>query len=204
MTWNALREPALIVSGVLAPTVQTLLLVWGRLSDEQQAVWNAVTVAVAGVVLAALAAKERLAPAILGLGSAVIALATFYGWHLSAAAETAVSSTLSLLVAAFLRTQITASVDEDGNRSDALPPPKEPKRTVAELVAANPSGSYPATGPPPAEPLTRPFQRIPPPGAAPPPRQPPPPPTPQRPANPMWYVEPAGPPPTEEGTGMRG
>lgn len=120
------REPALLAASLLAPAVQTALLVWAGLSDEGQAVWNAVAVAVAGLVVAGLAARDKLAPAILGLAVAVLALASYYGWHLDAAQSTAIISLVTLILGAFLRTQISAPVDVVGEKvvvAAVAPPP---------------------------------------------------------------------------------
>jgi hypothetical protein len=109
---HLLREPALLIAALLAPAVQTALLVWGGLSPAGQAVWNAVAAAVAG--LAILAANDRLAPAIVGLATAVLALAAWYGWHLDARQQTEILSLVSLATGLFLRTQITAPIDAAG------------------------------------------------------------------------------------------
>jgi hypothetical protein len=111
---HLLREPALLIAALLAPAVQTALLVWGGLSPAGQAVWNAVAAAVAGLVLAILAANDRLAPAIVGLATAVLALAAWYGWHLDARQQTEILSLVSLATGLFLRTQITAPIDAAG------------------------------------------------------------------------------------------
>jgi hypothetical protein len=186
MSLHPLREPALLFAGLLAPLVQTGLLIWGGLSPQAQAVWNAATLAVAGVVIAALTARDKLAPAVLGLSAAVVALLGFYGWHLSAAAETALASTVALVMAAFLRTQITAPIDEDGRR--AGPPPAQ-RSSVADLVAR----IGPKTAPiqrirdiPGDDPVEQPVVQVqqPPTSAA------------------RWYAEPNR--PGQEGHGMRG
>lgn len=190
MSLHPLREPALLFAGLLAPLVQTGLLIWGGLSPQGQAVWNAATVAVAGVVIAALTAKDRLAPAVVGFSAAVVALFGFYGWHLTAAAETALASTVSLVMAAYLRTQITAPIDADGNRAG---PPDE-RSTVADLVKR-------------IGPKTAPIQRVPrdpPENTSSQPVQQPPVVQVQAPAAPArrWYAEPDQ--PGQEGHGMRG
>jgi hypothetical protein len=115
-TLNPLREPALLVATLLAPAVQTGLLIWGGFSAEGQSVVNAVAAALAGVVVAALSASDRLAPAIVGLATAVLALAAWFGWGLDAEQQTAIVSLVSLGTGLFLRTQITAPVDAAGNR----------------------------------------------------------------------------------------
>jgi hypothetical protein len=103
------REAALIPTSLLAPFVATVLLFVAGLSPEAQAGWNAVAVAVAGLITAVLVRRDRLAPAILGLAQAVAAILTVYGWGMTAAQSTATMAFLSLLVGAYVRTQVTAN-----------------------------------------------------------------------------------------------
>ena len=102
------REPALTATSLLAPLVGTLLLFFVNLTAGEQAAWNAVAVAAAGLITAAIAVREKLAPAILGLAQAVISVLTVYGFGLSAAQSTGVMAFLSLAVGAYIRTQIVA------------------------------------------------------------------------------------------------
>lgn len=108
------REPALTATSLLAPLVGTLLLFLTNMTAESQAAWNAAAVAVAGLITAAIAVRDRLAPAILGLAQAVISLLTVYGLGLTAEQSTGVMGLLALVVGAYLRTQISAPVTVDG------------------------------------------------------------------------------------------
>lgn len=194
-TLNPLREPALLIAALLAPAVQTGLLVWGGLSDGGQAVWNAVAAAVAGVIMAVLAAGDRLAPAITGLAVAVLALAAWYGWHLDARQQTEILSLVSLATGLFLRTQITAPVDADGRprgtlvvapvaresdwpyrsyRADDDPDRDDPDRDDPDRVAEPPSftGAEPPLCDTPAMAIEIPGDITPPPRIAPPPPEP--------------------------------
>ena len=108
------REPALLATSLLAPAVGTLLLFLTDMTAESQAAWNAVAVAVAGLITAAIAVRDRLAPAILGLAQAVIQILAVYGWGLTAEQTTGVMGLLALVVGAYLRTQISAPVTVDG------------------------------------------------------------------------------------------
>lgn len=115
MTTNsAWREPALILTFLLAPAVQTGLLVFADLDAGTQATWNGLAAAVAGLITAAMVARDRLVPAILGLGQALIAGATVWGWDLSTEESTAVSAFLALAVGAFTRTQVRARITDEG------------------------------------------------------------------------------------------
>lgn len=102
------REAALIPTSLLAPFVATLLLFFAGLSPEAQAAWNAVAVAVAGLITAVLVVRDKLAPAILGLAQAVMSILTVYGWGMTAAQSTATLAFLSLVVGAYVRTQVKA------------------------------------------------------------------------------------------------
>ncbi len=104
------REPALTAISLMPPAVGALLLFLADLTVDQQNAINAVAVAVAGLVTAALVASDRLAPAILGFAAAILTLLAAYGFALSEAQSTAVMGFLSLLVGAYVRTQVTASV----------------------------------------------------------------------------------------------
>ena len=114
MTLRALREPALIVVSLLPPLVSTLLLFLADLSPEAQAGWNGGALALSGLVTAALVARDRLAPAVLGFAQAVMSLLTVYGFALSAEQSTAVMGFVSLAVGMYVRTQVMAKVDADG------------------------------------------------------------------------------------------
>lgn len=102
------REPALTATALLAPAVGLLLLFLADLSPESQAAWNGATLALAGLITAVIALRDRLAPAILGFAQAVLSLLTVHGWHLTAEQSTAVMSFLALAVGAYVRTQISA------------------------------------------------------------------------------------------------
>lgn len=107
------REAALVPTSLLAPLVGTLLL-FLHLDATTQAAWNAVAVGAAGLITAALVARDRLAPAILGFAQAIIAVLDVYSFGLSAAQSTGVMSLLALIVGAYVRTQVQANVTADG------------------------------------------------------------------------------------------
>lgn len=104
------REAALIPTSLLTPFVGMLLLFLANLSAEEQSVWNGAAAAVAGLITAALVRSDKLAPAILGFAQAVLSVLTVYGWGLSAERSTAVMGFVALVVGAYVRTQVVASV----------------------------------------------------------------------------------------------
>lgn len=102
------REPALTATTLLAPAVGLALLFLTDLPAGAQAGWNALAVAVAGLITAAIAVREKLAPAILGFAQGVLALMTVYGFGMSAEQSTGVMAFLSLVVGIYVRSVVTA------------------------------------------------------------------------------------------------
>lgn len=106
---NITREPALIVAFVVSLVMTVCAFVF-PLTVDQQGILNAVAVAVAGVVTALMVKSDQLAPAILGLVKAVLALGLAFGLGLSTANQAVIMTAAAALVAAFVRTQVTAPV----------------------------------------------------------------------------------------------
>lgn len=109
------REPALTATTLLAPAVGLLLLFLTDLPAGAQAGWNAVAVAVAGLITAVIVLRDKLAPAILGLSQAVISLLTVYGLGMTAEQSTGTMAFLALLVGAYVRTQVAAPAERAVN-----------------------------------------------------------------------------------------
>lgn len=110
------REPAAFVA--LAAVAIKLLAAFGiHLSSDQQAVLNAVAAAAVGVVVAVMA-HDALAAPLYGLAQAALALAVGFGLHWSADQQAIVLSFVQVVLAMFLRTQITAKVQT----GDLTPP----------------------------------------------------------------------------------
>lgn len=103
------REPALILALVAAAVALFSATVFD-LSIEQQGVLNAVAVAVIGLATAFAVARDKLAPAILGLVQAVLALALAFGLAISPETQGAAMAFVAALVGAFVRTQVAAPV----------------------------------------------------------------------------------------------
>jgi hypothetical protein len=122
---TALREPALGVMTLLPGLVATLLLFFADLSPDAQAAWNAAALAASGLVTAALVARDKLAPAILGFAQAMLALLTVHGFQLTAAQSTGVMAFVSLAVGMYVRTQVTAKVSVTGQRRGRHAAPDE-------------------------------------------------------------------------------
>jgi hypothetical protein len=103
------REPVLTAVGLLAPAVQLLVAFFVH-DPAVQTTTNAVAAAAAGVVSGFLLRSEKLAPMILGLAQAVLALFLSIGWALSAEQQGAIMAFVGVAVAAYVRTQVFASV----------------------------------------------------------------------------------------------
>lgn len=112
--WNLLREPALWV-GLIAVVVQWVPPMVATLTPGLASVINAAIVAVAGAITAALVHSDKLAPAILGALSAILALGLGLGLHIPATVQAEIMAAATTLVAAFVRTQVTAMAPSQAN-----------------------------------------------------------------------------------------
>jgi hypothetical protein len=101
------REPALIL-GLIAAIVQMVSAFVLPLTADQQGVINAVAIAITGLVTAVLVHSDQLAPAILGVIQAALALGLAFGLHMTAGNQAVIMAFAAAIVAAFVRTQVTA------------------------------------------------------------------------------------------------
>jgi hypothetical protein len=105
------RDPVLImafISSAIA-VLSSLLL---HLSDEQQGVLNALAVALFGFIAAAMLARDKAVPALVGLIKAVIAVAIAFGLHLAPEVQGLILTLVATGAALLMRPQVTASVPE--------------------------------------------------------------------------------------------
>jgi len=109
------REPAALLAFV-AVGIKLLAAFGVGLTDDQQAVLNAVAAAVVGLVVAVLA-HDALAAPLYGFAQAALALAVGFGLHWSADQQAVVLSFVQVAIAMFLRTQITAKTKASVPRS---------------------------------------------------------------------------------------
>lgn len=100
------REPAFWLNG-FAVTISWLSTWLLHLSVEQQAVLNAVAVALMGLIIAFMTGDGQVA-GIAGLIKAVIALGIGFGLHLSDAQQSTFMSFVIFISTMFIRTQVTA------------------------------------------------------------------------------------------------
>lgn len=103
------KEPALLL-GLVAVLIQTVSVFLHVLTDEQQGVLNGVVVAVVGLATAWKVDTGKLAPAILGLAQATLAVYLGFGGHLAAEQQAVLMALVTTVVAMFVRTQVTAPV----------------------------------------------------------------------------------------------
>lgn len=106
---NFRREPALLLA-LFAAAVQVVSAFLFALTDEQQAVLNGAAVAAAGLITAAMVVRDQLAPAILGFVQALLALGLGFGLELTPEQQSVLMAFAAAVVAAFVRTQVTAPV----------------------------------------------------------------------------------------------
>lgn len=109
-----LREPVLTLTPLIAPAAGLVLLFIADLDGETQAAWNGGATALAGLITAALVARDRLAPAIMGFVQTVLQLLAVFGFGLSAEQTTGLMGFVALVVGMWLRTQVFAKIDANG------------------------------------------------------------------------------------------
>lgn len=118
MTWKFGRDPALYLT-VFATAVRLGAAFLFHISDEQQAVLNAVATAVAGLIVAVMVRHDGQVAAILGLAQALLALAVGFGLNISAENQAVIMSFIGAVTAAFVRTQVVAPTSATGQRQVA-------------------------------------------------------------------------------------
>jgi hypothetical protein len=121
------REPAALLAFV-AVAIKLLAAFGIGLSTDQQSVLNAVAAAAVGLTVAAMT-HDGLAAAVYGFAQAALALAVGFGLHWSADQQAIVLSAVSVVIAMFVRTQVTAPV-----------PAVVPTPTVAPVQPTPPAG----------------------------------------------------------------
>lgn len=102
------REPAAILA-LVAVAVKLVAAFWVDLSADSQALLNAAAAAIVGVIVA-FATRDGISAAVYGLAQAVLALAVGFGLDWTAEQQAVVLSFVSVAVAMFVRTQVTAKV----------------------------------------------------------------------------------------------
>ncbi len=110
------REPALIWA-FIASVIQLAVTYVFHVTTEQQGVINALVVAIGGLITALMVSSDQLAPAILGVAQAAIALALAFHLNLDPTVQAAVMSVLTTLIGMFVRTQVTAPVPPIAGRA---------------------------------------------------------------------------------------
>ncbi|TAK82632.1 MAG: hypothetical protein EPO09_21555 [Aquabacterium sp.] len=102
------REPAAWLAFV-AVVVKLISAFWLNVSDDQQAMINAVAAALVGVIVAFMT-HDGVAAAVYGFAQAALALAVGFGLSWSADQQAVALSAVSVILALFVRTQVTAKV----------------------------------------------------------------------------------------------
>ena len=104
------REPALLWIGLLAPVVQALAAFVFDADPQLQGAVNALAVALAAAVTAALVRADNLVPMIAGAFQAVLALILALGVELSSEQQAAVMVAVGAIAAVVVRDRVVAPV----------------------------------------------------------------------------------------------
>jgi hypothetical protein len=104
------REPALLYIGLLAPVVQAVAAFVLNASPTLQGAVNALAVALAGAITAALVRADNLVPAITGAFQAVLALVLALGWDLTSEQQATVMVAVGAIAAVVVRDRVVAPV----------------------------------------------------------------------------------------------
>jgi hypothetical protein len=102
------REPALWLA-LVAAVVKLVSAFWIKLSIDQQSLINALAAAIVGLIVAAIV-RDGLSAALLGLAQSGLALAVGFGLHMAADQQATLMAAVGIVIAMFVRTQVTAPV----------------------------------------------------------------------------------------------
>lgn len=120
------REPVVITT-LLSSILQLVNMFWLHWSDNQTAVVNGAIAVVLGAVATGLVSTDRLLPLLTGVAQAILNVGLAFGLPWSADKVGAVLAVVTAFVAIWgVRPQVTASVDDQGNRV--------PKRSLFRLA----------------------------------------------------------------------
>lgn len=110
------REPALALIAVIGPAVSLAVSYLGAgLGTPVQTAINALAVTAAGVITAVFVhGGDKLAPALLGVAQGVVTLGLAAGWDLTPEQQAGFLTVAGVLIGAFVRTQVDAPIDENG------------------------------------------------------------------------------------------
>lgn len=108
------RDPA-FWAGAVAVGVQ-FLVAWGlELTEEQQAGINAAVTLAFGLIVAWAVARDQVVAIAASLLVALLQLGVSFGWDISQDKIASAGALLVTILAAYLRTQVTAPVAADGS-----------------------------------------------------------------------------------------
>lgn len=108
----------MLIAGV-GPAVALLLSLFAGLPDGWETAINALAVALAGLCTAILVNSDKLVPAIIGVAQAVLTVGLAAGWHATPDQQAAAMTLVGLVAAGFVRTQVDAPVDANGEPRSA-------------------------------------------------------------------------------------
>ncbi len=104
------REPAVLWMSAVAPIVAVLAAFVFAANSDAQTWINAVAVAAAGFITAALVRSDNLLPALIGLVQAVLALLVGFGVDLPSPTQALIVSAVGVVAGIVVRDRVTAPV----------------------------------------------------------------------------------------------
>ena len=147
------REPALALIGLLAPLCSVLLAQAPGLSTPWRTALESLVYTLAGVLTAVVVRSDKLTPALVGLGQALLNVALVAGLVVTDAQQAAIMTAVSLAAAAFVRTQVVAPVPQLLSPPRRMAAPRDrmapsdrpaPDRTVPDRPTAVPPPDHAA------------------------------------------------------------
>ena len=103
------REPIVLIQGLIIPLLMTIIMLF-RWPPETVGVVNAALLAAGGVVAAFGVSVDAVLPLLTGFAKAVLAVALAFGAHVPTEWQATVLGVISVAVAFYSRTQVTAKV----------------------------------------------------------------------------------------------
>lgn len=116
------REPALWLS-LLATILRLVSAFWLHLSTDQQALLNTLLAAIVGVAVALLVKHDGQVAAITGFVAALLAAAVGFGFDLSPENQALIMSSVGIILAFIVRSQVVAAVGPTTNLAVTPAPP---------------------------------------------------------------------------------
>lgn len=99
----------------IGPGAALLLSLFSGLPEVWETALNAVAVAAAGLATALIVRADKTVPAVIGLAQAILTVGLAAGIHATPVQQAAAMTLVGIVSAAFVRTQVTAPINERGD-----------------------------------------------------------------------------------------